>query len=216
MISIFTNAQLVDTVYLDKHWNESTEEDFKYYRTIKTEKQFSYLTDYYKNGTIQMSCLYLNSCTDSLCGLYVWYNRKGMKRKLILYDAQNYPSQMRKLIPDSLLDNGGNDIETIYSEFYKTGELESVGFALNECTPHGYNIYLRKDGKYYSILTKVGGILQGSAKYYCKHGYLSKSGNYSKGKKEGDFFNYDHEGFMFLVEQYYNGAVIRKTYNYKE
>jgi hypothetical protein len=57
-VSISIKAQQIDTVYYDRDWNVTNSGNFKYYRLfVKIDDEVK-VTDYYKNGNIQMTGVY--------------------------------------------------------------------------------------------------------------------------------------------------------------
>jgi antitoxin component YwqK of YwqJK toxin-antitoxin module len=66
-----------DTLYLDKKWNVVTKEKAQYFRFIKHKDSLFHVTDYYLNGTVQMSGTYSSLKPKIREGEFIWYFQNG-------------------------------------------------------------------------------------------------------------------------------------------
>jgi antitoxin component YwqK of YwqJK toxin-antitoxin module len=75
-------------IFLDSTWNETTSENYKYYRIIKdysSDKELYTINDYYKNGVLQMEGTSKTKDDKSKEGEFVFYYENGNKKAVTHY-----------------------------------------------------------------------------------------------------------------------------------
>ncbi len=71
-------------VYLDSTWNETTQDNYKYYRIIKDyylEEDLYVINDYYKTGVLQMQGTSKTKDYVSKEGVFIFYYENGKKKQ---------------------------------------------------------------------------------------------------------------------------------------
>jgi TonB family protein len=111
-------------VYLDSTWNETTSENYKYYRIIKdyySDKDLYVIKDYYKSGILQMEGTSKTKDANSKEGEFVFYYENGNKKA-----ATNYIKSRPNGKNFEWYKNGNKKLEGEYIEDEKTfiGELK--------------------------------------------------------------------------------------------
>ena len=74
---------LIDTMYFDGQWEQSSREKARYYRIISTDTsgEFRFLVrDFYLSGQIQMSGTYKSIRPDNKDGHFIYYNQDGSRQ----------------------------------------------------------------------------------------------------------------------------------------
>jgi periplasmic protein TonB len=74
-LSLNIQAQINDTIWLNKKWEESTKDSASYYRISKFDSlsERFIVKDYYMNGDLQMSGRYISLSPKSMDGIFTWY-----------------------------------------------------------------------------------------------------------------------------------------------
>jgi antitoxin component YwqK of YwqJK toxin-antitoxin module len=75
-------------IYLDSTWNETSQENAKYYRIIKDyylDKDLYDIKDYYKSGVLQMEGTSITKDDKSKEGAFVFYYENGNKKAVTNY-----------------------------------------------------------------------------------------------------------------------------------
>ena len=109
-------------IYLDSTWNETTSENYKYYRIIK---DFYLIKDYYKSGVLQMEGTSKTKDANSKKGEFVFYYENGNKKAVT-----NYIKSRPNGKSSEWYENGNKKLEGEYIEDEKTffGELKVFQF----------------------------------------------------------------------------------------
>lgn len=115
-------------IYLDSTWNETTSENYKYYRIIKdyySDKDLYVIKDYYKSGVLQMEGTSKTKDANSKEGEFVFYHENGNKKS-----ATNYVKSRPNGKSSEWHENGNKKLEGEYIEDEKTyvGELKVFQF----------------------------------------------------------------------------------------
>lgn len=86
-----SNAQTVDTVWINSKWEKSTKAESVYHRVIqKSADQKLYLvSDYYNTGERQMTGTYLSLDPEVKDGQFTWWFKNGKKRAETLFKDRN-------------------------------------------------------------------------------------------------------------------------------
>lgn len=78
LISIGAMAQgKLDTIFYDKNWKVSSKVDASFYRISVKEKKGFTVSDYYVNGTLQMTGFFKSFDPDMKTGPFKYYNKNG-------------------------------------------------------------------------------------------------------------------------------------------
>lgn len=174
---IFAQESNDKTIYLDSIWNETSKEDYSYYRIIKDyqlEKKEYSIEDYFKSGKIQMQAISLSKDYLNKNGIELIYFENGNKKSNTLYE-----NGIQKGFFEEWYENGQKCIEGeyIFNEKNRFSEPKINNY-WNE-----KNIQKVKDGN--------GELEEKSKKDYAigkiKNGF--KDGNWT-GKSKNYKFNY--------------------------
>lgn len=181
-------------IYLDSTWNDTTSENYKYYRIIKDyyipNKQVYPIEVYYKSGKIQMKGATTTGNVNDKIGTFVYFYENGNRKSI---------SNFNKGILS------GN-----YFEFYENGKNKMVG------------VYMQEEkiaGRYYKLMnlwdengTEI--IVNGEGVKTEENENFSESINYKDGYKNGLLQHINKKYNYSLTEKYENGSLIsgeRKT-----
>jgi antitoxin component YwqK of YwqJK toxin-antitoxin module len=105
-------------IYLDSTWNETTSENYKYYRIIKdfySDKDFYLIKDYYKSGVLQMEGTSKTKDANSKEGEFVFYYENGNKKAVT-----NYIKSRPNGKSSEWYENGNKKLDGEYIEDEKT------------------------------------------------------------------------------------------------
>ncbi len=76
---------ILDTMYFDQNWEQSTEQDANYYRIISTDTTFRSfrfsVKDYYLSGQVQMTGTYKSIRPDNKDGQFIYYFDNGQQQR---------------------------------------------------------------------------------------------------------------------------------------
>ncbi|MBX9808377.1 MAG: energy transducer TonB [Flavobacteriaceae bacterium] len=122
------NSSIDRKVYLDSSWNETTSENYKYYRIIKdyySNNDLYVIKDYYKSGVLQMEGTSKTKDANSKEGEFVFYYENGNKKTVTNY-MKSRPNGKNL----EWYENGNKKLEGEYIENEKTfvGELKVYQF----------------------------------------------------------------------------------------
>ncbi len=75
----FSQTEIKDTVYFDKHWKVTTKDQHAFYRPLplKKIKNLSLIIDFHKNGNMQMQGYAYTDSLKVFVGDVYWYNKDG-------------------------------------------------------------------------------------------------------------------------------------------
>ncbi len=115
-------------IYLDSTWNETTSENYKYYRLIKdyySDKDLYLIKDYYKSGVLQMEGTSKTKDANSKEGEFIFYYENGNKKEVTNY-IKSHPNGKSV----EWYENGNKKLEGEYTEDEKTfvGEFKVFQF----------------------------------------------------------------------------------------
>ena len=129
-----TTVTAQNTTWLDENWQETSKENYQYYRPAPKEiKKGFWIVDYYKNGQVQMegysTSKELNK--EMFDGLVMYYHANGK-----LFHKANYINgkldgdrkvfyETGELKEQGKYTNGQRD--GIWKTFYKNGKIETKG-----------------------------------------------------------------------------------------
>ena len=83
MIPLHGVSQVLDTMYFDNNWNQTTEAEAHYYRyvSVDSSEEFRfYVEDYFPGGQIQMTGTYKSIRPDNKDGHFVYWYENGNKQ----------------------------------------------------------------------------------------------------------------------------------------
>ncbi len=105
-ITFYLNGQsIIDTVFLDSKWKETTYEHSIYYRTIYKDSDGLYtVKDYWKTGEIQMTGKYSALLPETRQGKFTWYYKSGNIKQIINFKNNNILGLVEKFDTKGNLD----------------------------------------------------------------------------------------------------------------
>lgn len=202
-LSISQSSSIDRKIYLDSTWNETTSENYKYYRIIKdyySDKDLYLIKDYYKTGVLQMEGTSRTKDANSKEGEFVFYYENGSKKAVTNY-MKSRP-------------NGKN------SEWYENGnkklEREYIEDEKKRTTQIKINQFWDTNG--------VQKVVDGNGFFEDQGESESEKGEIKNGLKEGPWEGSSTKFSSNFKENYINGKLISgksidkngKTYNYTE
>lgn len=131
-LSTTINAQ--DTIWFDQNWQETSKDNYEYYRPAPEKiKEGYWIVDYYKSGQIQMEGYSSNKNHNEeiFDGLVMYYHPNGK-----LFHKANYTNGklegVRKVfyVTGELKEQGkyiNGKREGLWKAFYKNGKIETKG-----------------------------------------------------------------------------------------
>ena len=145
----------LDTLlFLDFDWNQTTLKKHSYYRLLTINDSVVHITNFYRNGKILMDGFArLTGNTTSLAtvkcnlGTCTWYDRKGRKTKMDLYQPFENSALMIEIVGDTL-----QIIEIMKPEvflraaYFKNGRVRMAGLFMDDCTKYDRWIYFNEEG----------------------------------------------------------------------
>ncbi|MDP0563010.1 MAG: hypothetical protein QS721_12075 [Candidatus Endonucleobacter sp. (ex Gigantidas childressi)] len=98
----------------------------------------------------------------------------------------------------------GNEIGTLYFEYYPSGEIKHHMQYVNDIL-NGESMAYFESGKVYALATYKNGVQDGKFIDYFDNGEIKKAGFYSNDKLDGVVDTYDSEGSIISREEYKDG-----------
>ena len=115
----FSQSAAIDRkIYLDSTWNETTSENYKYYRIVKdyySDKDLYVINDYYKSGVLQMEGTSKTKDDASKEGQFIFYYENGNKKAVTNYIKSRPNGKCAEWY-----ENGNKKLEGEYIEDEKT------------------------------------------------------------------------------------------------
>lgn len=190
------------TVYLDSLWNETTEGNHQYYRTIRDyyyDKENYQIKDYYKSGVLQMEGTSKTKDGISREGEFIFYYENGNKRAV-----SNYKKSRPNGSQLEWYENGNKKLEGEYIEDEKTYTSE---LKINQ----------------FWDTNKVQKVIDGNGDYQIVGNKFFSSGKIKNGFKDGLWEGNDSYMYYSFSENYENQKLIsgvsidsnKATHNYK-
>lgn len=170
-------------IYLDSTWNETTQDNHKYYRIIKDfylEKDLYVIYDYYKTGVLQMQGTSKTKDDASKEGEFIFYYENGNKKAVT-----NYIKSRPNGICAEWYENGNKKLEGEYIEDEKTffGTLKVLQFWNSK---------------------EVHAVVDGNGDYEEVSEFFFASGKIKDGFKDGLWEGYDKKMGYTFSENYEN------------
>ncbi|MCX2743214.1 hypothetical protein OO013_05020 [Mangrovivirga sp. M17] len=195
----------------------------KFYRLFSVKDSVVKVTDYYENGSTQMTGQYKlpensqsildffnsNSDTGMETGEFTWYDKNGIRTSMTCYNPQYYLTKdfFSKYKVDNLPDSLFAKL-TFEKIYYKDGSKEFDGFYIDESLKHGIWFEYYANGKYYAINKYKNGLLDGKQKYFYINGIIEETCIYINGKRTGENNQYSNYGKLKKKKIYKNDKVI--------
>lgn len=164
-------------IFLDSTWNETTSENYKYYRIIKdyySDKELYVINDYYKTGVLQMEGTSKTKDDISKEGEFIFYYENGNKKAVT-----NYIKSLPNGKCSEWYENGNKKLEGEYIENEKTffGELKVLQYWNSK---------------------QIQTVVDGNGDYEEISEFFFASGKIKEGFKEGHWEGYDKKmGYTF-------------------
>jgi antitoxin component YwqK of YwqJK toxin-antitoxin module len=212
LISILNNciqAQKVDSIFYDKDWNKSIINDFKYYRLYVQVGSLIKVTDYYKNGRIQMTGGFKSINFTEPTGPFFYYDKKKRISELKIFEPKNYPSIVSEINNSGIAVPFISDTLFFRAFYYKNGKIKSLGYGTNLCSWQGTWLYFRKNGDLDSKVNFLNDRPNGEYGYYFNSLCPFIKGYYKDGKREGNWEYYNLSGQLTKTVRYFNGNKIK-------
>ncbi|MFC2111871.1 TonB family protein [Bacteroidota bacterium] len=92
-------SQVIDTMYFDSNWEQTTKAEAQYYRyiSIDTTGNFRFLVeDYFPGGQIQMSGTYKSIRPDNKDGHFIYWHENGKKQMECFYRDNTLHGPLRE------------------------------------------------------------------------------------------------------------------------
>jgi antitoxin component YwqK of YwqJK toxin-antitoxin module len=203
-------CQHVDTIYFDKHWNESTSNLYEYYGIVRQDSGMVRVFSYNKSGVIQSKEGFKKNDFKEKSGPSYYYNKNKLYA-IEVYEPSKYPEILSryKIIVDNIPVQP--DSLKLRINYYKNTALSSIGYISECCYYYGIWYFFTKHGKPSKMITYDHDKRNGPYIWYDKDGiYLS--GSYVNDEKDGEWKKYD-SGKLISTRLYHNGKFIRKLKN---
>ncbi len=177
---------VLDTMYFDQNWEQTTEEDAKYYRIVSTDTSsgsFRFaVKDFYLSGQVQMSGTYRSIRPDNKDGRFIYYYDNGQTQRDCHYRE--------------------NTLNGAFREWYRSGQQKNEQEYKNGLLDGIYKTW-REDGSLKMEARYVKGEKNGNFKTYYENGQLIRNDLYEAGRLvEGFCYTPDGEPteyFPYLV-----------------
>lgn len=182
-----SNGQtILDTMYFNQNWEQSTEQEANYYRIISTDSaegsfRFS-VKDYYLSGQVQMAGTYKSIRPDNKDGQFIYYFEDGQPQRDCYYKE--------------------NILNGTFKEWHRSGKIKNVQEYKNGLLDGSYKVW-RENGSIKQEARYVKGEKNGNFKTYYENGQLIRNDLYEDDKLvEGFCFTPDGdptEYFPYIV-----------------
>ena len=195
-LSLFlsSSAQDTTTIYYTQYWTKTSKEKAVYYRkAYQNEKKDWLASDYFLDGTLQMTGQYKSSKRKKKDGFFVFYRENGSKKSEGEFSNNKKNGEWMSFDTNGVLvskcDYQDNHKEGNWTKFYEGKQLKQTGF---------YNSKENKEGKWTG---------------YYENGHIEAEGNFVNGNKEGDWVWYHENGQISSEEIYLKDEMISFKYS---
>jgi len=159
-------AQIIlDTMYFDNDWEQSSEQDANYYRIISTDTtsgRFRFLVkDYYLSGQVQMTGTYNSIRPDNKDGQFFYFFDNGQQQRECYYRE--------------------NTLNGTFREWYRSGKPKNEQEYKNGLLHGPYKTW-REDGSLKQEARYIKGEKSGNFKTYYENGQLTRNDLYEDDK----------------------------------
>ena len=177
---------ILDTMYFNQNWEQSSEQDANYYRIVSTDTSSGsfrfFVKDYYLSGQVQMTGTYNSIRPDNKDGQFIYYYDNGQQQRDCFYRE--------------------NTLNGTFREWYRSGKLKNVQEYKNGLLDGPYKTW-REDGSLKQEARYVKGEKSGNFRTYYENGQLTRNDLYEDDKLvEGFCFTPDGdptEYFPYIV-----------------
>ncbi len=177
---------ILDTMYFDQNWEQSSAQDANYYRIVSTDTTTGsfrfFVKDYYPSGQVQMTGTYNSIRPDNKDGHFIYYFDNGQQQRVCFYKE--------------------NTLNGTFREWYRSGKLKNEQEYKNGLLNGSFKSW-REDGSLKQEARYVKGGESGNFKTYYENGQLTRNDLYEDDKLvEGFCFTPDGdptEYFPYIV-----------------
>jgi len=152
---------ILDTMYFDQNWEQSTEQDANYYRIISSDTSSGnfrfFVKDYYLSGQVQMTGTYNSIRPDNKDGQFIYYHDNGQQQRECYYRE--------------------NTLNGAFREWYRSGQLKNEQKYKNGLLDGPYKAW-RENGSLKQEARYVKGGKNGNFKTYYENGQLTRNDLY--------------------------------------
>ncbi len=188
--NIKRNLIKAEKIYYDSAWYPVPQADGLYYRLInKTSDNKWTVTDYYKNGALQMKGTALIVYPLVRSGLFNYYYNNGKKQSEANYDENKFLDKSTGWYPDGTIR---------YQYNYKDGYYD------------GKWTYYHPNGKIANVGLYSQGRAIGTWYHYYPSGKKRKETNWANGKREGRCTGWFEEGLTKFEVTFANDQLLYK------
>jgi len=186
-LAISQSSSIDRKIFLDSSWNETTSENYKYYRIIKdyySDKELYVINDYYKTGVLQMEGTSKTKDGESKTGEFTFYYENGNKKSI---------SNFVKGRP-----NGKE------SEWYENGNKKLEGEYIEDKKKFTAQLKINQFWNSKNVQT----LIEGNGDYEEVGENSFASGKVKNGFKDGNWQGYDKKIGYTFSENYENQKLI--------
>ena len=184
--SVVKGQIILDTMYFDQNWEQSSAQDANYYRVVSTDTTTGsfrfFVKDYYPSGQVQMKGTYNSIRPDNKDGHFIYYFDNGQQQRICFYKE--------------------NTLNGTFREWYRSGKLKNEQQYKNGLLNGPFKSW-REDGSLKQEARYVKGVKSGNFKTYYENGQLTRNDLYEDDKLvEGFCFTPDGnptEYFPYIV-----------------
>ena len=166
---------ILDTMYFDQNWEQSSAQDANYYRVVSTDTTTGsfrfFVKDYYPSGQVQMTGTYNSIRPDNKDGHFIYYFDNGQQQRVCFYKE--------------------NTLNGTFREWYRSGKLKNEQEYKNGLLDGHFKSW-REDGSLKQEARYVKGVKSGIFKTYYENGQLTRKDLYEEDKLV--------EGFCFTPD----------------
>jgi antitoxin component YwqK of YwqJK toxin-antitoxin module len=201
-------AQKMDSMYFDKNFNVTKSKNFEYYRLYASINGVVKVTDYYKNGKVQMTGGFKSIDFKERIGPFYFYDRKGHVEEIQIYEPSKYPQIVSEINNSGIKLAPVADSLIFLASFYKNGNIQDLGYGMNFCNVTGTWLFFESNGKLEEIINYRDNIRDGDYFHYFLN-RIKIIGHYHDGKEDGAWEYYNYHGQLYLTNYYSNGEKIK-------
>ncbi len=199
------NGQKIDTVYIEENGSISDSKNYTFYRLYTQIGDVIKVTDYYKNGEIQMTGGYKDKDFTLPTGPFYYYDRKNRMINLAVYEPHLYPYIQATINKSGSFVSTDTDSLILYCYYHKNGNVKSIGYRSDLCTLQGTWRYFDKKGRIKYKITYDYNQPNGEYIYYNYNGLPFVKGNFKDGKRVGEFEQFRPDGTHWRTIYYVEG-----------
>lgn len=199
------NGQKIDTVYIDENGGISDSGNYTFYRLFTQIGDVIKVTDYYKNGEIQMTGGYKDKEFSLPTGPFYYYDRRNRNTYLAVYEPHLYPYIQAHINKAGSFITTETDSLILYCYYHQNGKIKSIGYRSDLCTLQGTWRYFDKKGRIKYKIAYDHNVPEGEYIYYNYNGMPFVIGNFIDGKRVGEFEQFHVDGTHWRTIYYIDG-----------